>query len=211
MHPMSSPRRETRGGALARARMWTALVLQRLRTSVHALLVLRALGAAAVVVVLSWVGGRSPAGAETLAHGRAPVADPTDATTLPDAAPSTATATADGHTPSDVPRAPPPASSGDAGACVCEGANAARASARASPNDPVDVNAADEQELRRLPGVGQRRAEAIVALRRKLGRFRKLEELLRVKGVGRATLRRWRPLVRLEGSPQRPPADAGAP
>jgi competence protein ComEA len=39
---------------------------------------------------------------------------------------------------------------------------------------------------------------AIVELRTKLGRFRQLEDLLRVKGIGRATLKKLRPLVKLE-------------
>lgn len=74
--------------------------------------------------------------------------------------------------------------------------------ARASPESPVALNLADETELRRLPGVGPKRAQAILALRTKLGRFHRLEELMRVKGVGRATLKKWRPLVTLEVSPR---------
>jgi competence protein ComEA len=59
----------------------------------------------------------------------------------------------------------------------------------------------------RLPGIGAKRANAIVALRTRLGRFRAVEDLLKVKGIGRATLKRMRPLLRLD-----PPAvDAGLP
>lgn len=89
------------------------------------------------------------------------------------------------------PAPPPPASSGPRG--------------RATPDTPVHLNEADETELRRLPGVGAKRAEAILALRQRLGRFKRIEELLRVKGVGRATLRKWRPLVRLEPPAPAPP------
>lgn len=80
--------------------------------------------------------------------------------------------------------------------------------ARATAEDPVFVNHAGVDELRRLPGVGPKRAEAIVALRQRIGRFQRVEDLLRVKGVGRATLRKWRPLLRLD-SPVQP--DAGVP
>lgn len=70
---------------------------------------------------------------------------------------------------------------------------------RATPDDPVDLNAATLEDLRRLPGVGAKRAEAILALRGHLpgGRFRQIEDLLRVKGIGRAMLKRLHPLVRL--------------
>jgi competence protein ComEA len=78
--------------------------------------------------------------------------------------------------------------------------------ARATPDDPVYVNHAGVEDLRRLPGVGAKRAEAIIALRQRVGRFQRIEELLRVKGVGRTTVRKWRPLVRLD-APMLP--DAG--
>ena len=56
--------------------------------------------------------------------------------------------------------------------------------------------------------VGPKRAGAILALRVRVGRFRRVEDLLRVKGIGRKTIRKWRPLVRLE---PRSESDAGAP
>lgn len=81
--------------------------------------------------------------------------------------------------------------------------------ARATADDPVFLNRADASELRRLPGVGAKRAEAIVALRQRVGRFQRPEDLLRVKGVGRATLKKWRPLMRLD-LPQQAAGDGGA-
>jgi competence protein ComEA len=54
-------------------------------------------------------------------------------------------------------------------------------------------------DLRRLPGIGEKRATAILALRARLGRLRAIEDLMKVKGIGRATLKRLRPLVRLDG------------
>jgi competence protein ComEA len=84
----------------------------------------------------------------------------------------------------------------------------------ASPDDPVILNSASSEDLRRLPGIGQKRADAILALRARLGRFRAIEDLLKVKGVGRATLKRLRPLVRLDPLPSPSPSpsrDAGSP
>jgi competence protein ComEA len=52
--------------------------------------------------------------------------------------------------------------------------------------------------LQRLPGIGPKKADAILALRQRLGRFRQVEDLLKVKGIGRATVRRLRPLVRVD-------------
>jgi competence protein ComEA len=76
---------------------------------------------------------------------------------------------------------------------------------RASTTEPVYINHASVDELRRLPGVGPKRAEAILALRQRVGRFQRVEDLLRVKGVGRGAVKKWRPLVRLDAP------DAGSP
>lgn len=61
----------------------------------------------------------------------------------------------------------------------------------------VDLNHASEDELRKLPGVGPHKAKAIVELRVRLGSFKRIEDLGRVKGFGRSTLRRLRPFVRI--------------
>ena len=63
----------------------------------------------------------------------------------------------------------------------------------------VILNRADASELRRLPGVGPKRAEAIVLLRAKLGgRFKRLSDLLRVKGIGPKGLKKLEPHVVLD-------------
>jgi competence protein ComEA len=114
---------------------------------------------------------------------------------------TTATAAVGGPVP---PAAAPPLPS-DAGAptatdaaVVAPAPAPAVDSERATADDPVYLNEATADDLRRLPGVGEKRARAILELRSKLGRFRQIEELLRVKGIGRATLKKLRPLVRLE-------------
>ena len=70
-------------------------------------------------------------------------------------------------------------------------------SARATPEDPVYVNEADATELRRLPGIGAKRADAILALRARKQKFTRVEELLTVKGIGPKSLAKLRPLIRL--------------
>lgn len=47
----------------------------------------------------------------------------------------------------------------------------------------VDLNTASTAELMRLPGVGKKKAEAIVTAREKRP-FRRTEEITRVKGLG---------------------------
>ncbi|MEI6224948.1 MAG: helix-hairpin-helix domain-containing protein [Deltaproteobacteria bacterium] len=53
------------------------------------------------------------------------------------------------------------------------------------PGERVDLNTATSAELMRLPGVGKKRAEAIVASRGKRP-FKKAEEVTRVKGCSAA-------------------------
>jgi competence protein ComEA len=156
-----------------------------MRTSVWTSLVARAALVAVALGVLSYIGRRATAATTTPEGPAVGVVDagPTANTTqVPFAyaggqAPAIASISS-----STTPSAPPTAPS----------------HARATAEDPVYVNQATSDELRRLPGVGAKRAEAIVALRQRVGRFQRLEDLLRVKGVGRATIRKWRPLVRLE-------------
>ena len=61
----------------------------------------------------------------------------------------------------------------------------------------VDLNLSTDDDLRRLPGIGKARAHAILELRAKLGRFKAVDDLARIKGFGRAMLRRLRPLTRV--------------
>ena len=42
-----------------------------------------------------------------------------------------------------------------------------------------------------------------------VGRFQRVEDLLRVKGVGRATVKKWRPLITLGSTGSAAHADAG--
>jgi competence protein ComEA len=70
-----------------------------------------------------------------------------------------------------------------------------------TPEGKVILNAASADELTKLPGVGLKRAQAIVALRTKLKRFKSATELLRVKGIGPRGLQRMLPHLVLDGTP----------
>ncbi|MEM6732974.1 MAG: helix-hairpin-helix domain-containing protein, partial [Myxococcota bacterium] len=64
----------------------------------------------------------------------------------------------------------------------------------------LDVNRASADELQLIDGVGPALAEAIAHYRRENGPFRHVEGLLRVKGIGEATLERIRPSLTVLGS-----------
>ena len=51
----------------------------------------------------------------------------------------------------------------------------------------IDINAASEEELQMLPGVGPVTAERIVAYREEYGPFSTVEEIMDVSGVGEQT------------------------
>ena len=63
----------------------------------------------------------------------------------------------------------------------------------------VNVNTASAEELSVLPGVGPARARAIVELRQQRGGFKRIEDLLEVKGIGEASLAKLKPYLALEG------------
>ena len=58
----------------------------------------------------------------------------------------------------------------------------------APPATPVDINHASEDELRALPGIGGVLAARIVAARERDGPFASLDDMRRVRGLGRAKL-----------------------
>lgn len=60
---------------------------------------------------------------------------------------------------------------------------------------PVDLNTASAAQLEQLPGIGPSRAQAIVAFREAHGGFTQVGQLMRIKGIGRAMLRKLRPHV----------------
>ena len=51
----------------------------------------------------------------------------------------------------------------------------------------IDINRAEPWLLEALPGIGETRAQAIVDYRNENGKFKRIEDLLRVKGIGQST------------------------
>jgi len=63
----------------------------------------------------------------------------------------------------------------------------------------VNINTATAEELELLPGIGESRAKAVLALRKQNGGFKSVDELAAVKGIGSVALDRMRPYVRTQG------------
>lgn len=165
----------------------------RLRASTWAPLASKGLLAIVGFVVLAFVG--SGAAADRLP---APVgsylgpAAAASATAIPDAG-AVAVAGADAGTVAVADAV----AAADAGTVAAADAGAA-ASAAITADGKVILNLAAEEDLRKLPGIGPTRAKAILALRAKLGRFSRPEDLLRVKGIGRRSLAKLRPKLLLD-------------
>jgi competence protein ComEA len=66
---------------------------------------------------------------------------------------------------------------------------------RATPSAPVNLNAATQTQLQTLPGVGAGTAQRILDYRQKNGAFKKIEELMNVKGVGEKSFLKLKPFV----------------
>jgi competence protein ComEA len=63
---------------------------------------------------------------------------------------------------------------------------------------PVNINQATVKELSSLPGVGKKRAEAIIAYREKNGKFGAIEDIKKVEGIGKDILEKIKDHIVLE-------------
>jgi len=69
------------------------------------------------------------------------------------------------------------------------------------PAKPIDLNAATIKELQELPGVGPVTAQRIIEARQKSGRFRRVEDLLAIRGISTKRLDALRPYVTVSPPP----------
>ncbi|MFZ1947868.1 MAG: ComEA family DNA-binding protein [bacterium] len=63
----------------------------------------------------------------------------------------------------------------------------------------IDINKACLEELVLLPGIGPKKAEAVIEWRSRMGPFGSIEGLLEVRGIGPGTLERLRPYICVGG------------
>jgi competence protein ComEA len=73
-------------------------------------------------------------------------------------------------------------------------ASATQGSAQAE-KAALNLNSATVEQLETLPGIGRKVAERILEYRTKSGGFKKIEELMNVKGIGEKSFLKIKPLV----------------
>lgn len=169
----------------------------RARSSVWAVPALKLIGFGCVLTCIAWLGERSH---DTAIYGPELAKAPARAVSAH--AESTAST---GPEPSSAPTppAPPAPSPAPAGAVAAPCASASvpaptRAVSALLPDGRLVLNEASVEELDRLPGIGKKRAEEILALRERLGRFKRTADLLRIRGIGPRSLASLKELIVLD-------------
>ncbi len=70
-----------------------------------------------------------------------------------------------------------------------------KAKARPSATLVVNINSASVSQLVKLPGIGPKKARRIVETRKRLGRFKRVEDIMKVKGIGEKTFLKLRKFI----------------
>jgi competence ComEA-like helix-hairpin-helix protein len=73
----------------------------------------------------------------------------------------------------------------------------------------INLNRAEWYEFIILPGIGEKKAKAIVEYRKSNGAFRTIEQLCEVNGIGTKTIKKIEDLVFIDNSLQSRKADNG--
>ncbi len=84
---------------------------------------------------------------------------------------------------------------------VCLGLVAVGQGKKQPPAKPINLNQATVEQLQQLPGIGPATAKAIVRFREKSGPFRRVEDLLAIRGITKARLEKLRPYVTVTPAP----------
>ena len=71
----------------------------------------------------------------------------------------------------------------------------APAKATATAAAPINLNTATQAQLETLPGIGAKAAQRILEFRQKNGNFKKVEDLMNVKGIGEKAFLKLKPLL----------------
>lgn len=134
---------------------------------------------AATIGVLFWIGWQTP---DVPTNNTASVDDSKVAP-----APAPVTAKGDPGRASQADQKSMPAQSG--------AVQGGKGTGRPATQRVVDLNRATAQELESLPGIGAVLAERVIAYRQSVGRFRTVEDLREVAGIGAKKFDRLKPLV----------------
>ena len=66
---------------------------------------------------------------------------------------------------------------------------------KAAETAKIDINTADAAALTQIKGIGPATAENILSYRNEIGKFKSVDELLKVKGIGEKTLEAIKPFI----------------
>jgi comEA protein len=83
----------------------------------------------------------------------------------------------------------------------------ANAQKKHPPANSVELNSASAAELQQVPGIGPATAKSIVNFREKSGPFKRVEDLLAIRGISKQALERMRPYLAVnppKGDPKSP-------
>lgn len=161
-------------------------------------------------LMLLATGGREPAGIE----GWAPVNAEVKSALAEEGAgrKDSGAAAAAGNT-GDVSESPTATAGGSSassasttGATAAQGSEAGGVSAAVTPTDgggksadtgKISINRAGLAELQEIPGIGEKKAQAILDYRKTHGAFATIDDLTQVKGIGDKMLEKMKPYIGL--------------
>lgn len=83
--------------------------------------------------------------------------------------------------------------------CAVSGAAGKSGEAKAAPSGTININSASAEQIALLPRVGIKLAERVVEYRKANGSFKKVEDLMEVKGVGEKLFVVLRPHLSVSG------------
>ena len=86
--------------------------------------------------------------------------------------------------------------------------SAAAPAAQTPPAKPaLNLNTATIDQLETLPGIGRKTAERILEYRTKSGGFKRIEDLMNVKGIGEKSFLKLKPLIAVPQKTDKAPGE----
>ena len=86
---------------------------------------------------------------------------------------------------------------------AAQGKAPVRSTAKPAVTGSVNINTASAGELEALPGIGAKTAALIVEYRQKNGPFKKVEELMNIRGVGEKNFLKLKPQITVTAKVER--------